>query len=1013
MKLSHIAIKRPVTTIMMVLLVILLGIIGFQRTNIDLFPDLTYPGAAVITNYSGVGPREVENMVTKPIESSLATVTNIKNLTSTSSKGQSVVVAEFNWGTDMDSASMDMRESLDLMGGALPDEAEDPFVVKFDPSMMPIMRIGVIGENDLASLKKLIEDRISPRLERREGVAAVNLVGGLEREIQVIVDQTKLSSYSLNLATIISTLRTENLDLTGGSVTRGEKDILVRVTGKFNSLSEIKNILIPAGAETVPLENIARVEDTFKEVRSKARLNGKPSIGLTIQKQTDANTVAVSERIKEEMSQIEKDLNGIKMTPVIDQSEFIQESISRVGQNAFYGGILAILVLLIFLHNIRSTIIVGTAIPVSIIATFLLIYFGGLTLNMMSLGGLALGIGMLVDNSIVVLENIYRYRLQGAGKIESARKGSTEVGMAIVASTITTAVVFLPVVFVEGMASQLFEELALTVTFSLLASLVVSLTLIPVMSSKILKIKSEKRHHILEHVKNYYRESLNWSLNHRWLIILILILALAGSFSLYPQIGSEFIPQMDQGQIQIEAKLPSGTHLEKTNSISLKIEEIVSQIPEVNSILTNIGSSSMMQIGGGGSSGSDIANFLIKLVPSTQRDRTTSEVIEEIRSKINIPDVTIDVSSMDMVGGGMGGGKPVNIKVKGDSLETLSQITSRIKKEISGIQGIREVEDSFSEGRPELQIKINRTLAAKQGLRVGQIGSTIEAAISGKVATRYEVEGEEYDIRVKLKEKDIDTPAQVRNLMLVSNRGNKVPLENIASFKMEEGPRTIEREDQVRYATVSAALFNTNLGTAMEKVQQRLDQNLTMPPGYEIEYGGQYQEMTASFQDLFFAFILAVILVYMVMASQFESLLHPFVIMFTVPMAIIGVLLGLYITGHNISVVSIIGIVMLAGIVVNNAIVLVDYINTVRERGKNVKEAILEAGPIRLRPILMTAFTTILALLPIALGIGEGAEIQAPMGVVVIGGLSIATFLTLYVIPVLYSISAGITRKIR
>ena len=470
---------------------------------------------------------------------------------------------------------------------------------------------------------------------------------------------------------------------------------------------------------------------------------------------------------------------------------------------------------------------------------------------------------------------------------------------------------------------------------------------------------------------------------------------------------------MDQGQIQIEARLPSGTKLEKTDEISRKIEGIVMEIPEVNSILTNMGSSSQMQMGGGTSSGSDIANFLIELVPGSERARSTSAVVEEIRNKINIPDVTTDVSSMDMIGGGLGGGKPVNIKVKGDSLNILERITGDITREITDIAGVREIEDSFSDGRPELQVQINRTLAAKQGLRVGQIGSIIESSISGQVSTRYEVGGEEYDIRVKLDEGDVNTPASVRNLTLISSRGNKVPLDSVADFKMEEGPRTIEREDQVRYATVNAALYETNLGTAMEKIRNKLDQNLSLPPGYEIEYGGQYEQMMSSFRDLFFAFLLAVVLVYMVMASQFESLLYPFVIMFTVPMAIIGVLLGLYITGHNISVISIIGVVMLAGIVVNNAIVLVDYINTVRGRGKSVTEAILEAGPIRLRPILMTAFTTILALLPIALGLGEGAEVQAPMGTVVIGGLSIATFLTLYVIPVLYSLTAGISKKIK
>ncbi len=1012
MKISDIAIKRPVTTTMLVLLVVLLGFIALQRTDIDLFPDLTYPGAAVITSYEGVGPEEVENMVTKPIENSLATVTNIQTLTSTSSKGQSVVVAEFSWGTDMDAVTLDMRESLDLIRDALPDDAADPFVIKFDPSLMPIMQVGVSGGDDLASLKKIIEDRISPRLERLEGVASVSMVGGLEREILITFDQTKLNNYNANLSSIISTLRMENLNLSAGAVDRANHELLVRVTGKFKSLQDIENILIQTGqGGTVRLSDMAVVRDTYKEMTNKAYLNGQPSIGLAIQKQTDANTVQVSNKIKDEMQSIELDFNGnIKMVPIIDQADYIERSIGQVGTNGLYGAILAIIVLFIFLRNLRSTIIIGVAIPVSVVATFLLIYFGGLTLNMMTLGGLALGIGMLVDNSIVVLENIFRYRREGADRITAARKGSQEVGMAITASTITTAVVFLPVVFVGGMASQLFRELALTVTFSLLASLLVSLTLIPVMSSKILKVnrKSDNRTW-LDGLKGFYKTTLNWTLSHRWLVIVILVLALAGSISLYPMIGSEFIPSMDQGQIQIAAQLPTGTILENTERVAGQIEDQILPMPEVEYILTNIGSSGQMMSMGGNSS---VASFFVKLKSSAERDRTTSEVMEEIRNKIRIPDVDLSVSSMDMVGGGLGGGRPISIKVKGDSLETLARITGDIMNIISGIEGVREIEDSFSDGRPEMQININRTLATQYGLRVGQIGSTIQNSLSGQVATRYEVGGEEYDIRVKLNEKDIGTPAQVKDLILTTPAGVRIPLNSIADFRVVEGPRTIERENQVRYATVSAALYQADLGVVMSEIRARLDEKLQLPPGYELEYGGEYEQMTDSFKDLAMAFLLAIVLVYMVMASQFESLLHPFIIMFTVPMAIIGVLLGLFLTDHNFSVVSVIGIVMLAGIVVNNAIVLVDYINTLRSRGMGLREAILEAGPVRLRPILMTALTTILAPLPLALGIGEGAEIQAPMAVVVIGGLSFATLLTLYVVPVLYSLTAGLGRKI-
>ena len=673
------------------------------------------------------------------------------------------------------------------------------------------------------------------------------------------------------------------------------------------------------------------------------------------------------------------------------------------------------MVLWFFLRNFRSTVIIATAIPVSVITTFLLIYFGNLTLNMMTLGGLALGIGMLVDNSIVVLENIYRYRREGAGKIEAARKGSSEVGMAIVASTITTAVVFLPVVFVQGMASQLFEELALTVSFSLLASLLVSLTLIPVMSSKILKINDESKENDnnkwMDKLKKVYRSSLEWSISHRWIVVLILIAAVAGSLALYPIVGSEFIPSMDQGQFTVTARLPVGTALDRTAEVADQVEDKVLSIPEVETVLTNIGSTGQMMTGN--SSSSEITSLLVNLKNLDNRSRSTDQVMEEVRNRINLPGVELDVQAQDMIGGGMGGGKPVNITIKGDELDVLKDIAISIKNEIEGIEGLREVEDSISEGRPELQISVNRVLAAKYGLRVSQVGSTLNTALSGVTATRYADQGEEYDVRVKLLEEDVNTPEKVKKLDIPSPTGAKVRLDSIADFHVEKGPQSITRENQQRYVTVNAALYQSDLGTVMEKVKKKVDNNVKLPNGYNIEYGGQYQEMMQSFEDLGFAFLLAIVLVYMVMASQFESLVDPFVIMFTVPMAIIGVLPGLFLTGYNISVVSIIGLVMLAGIVVNNAIVLVDYINTLRDQGYSMKEAILKAGPIRLRPILMTALTTILALLPIGLGIGEGAEVQAPMAVVVIGGLTVATFLTLYIVPVLYTIFERFSRRVR
>ncbi len=988
---------------MVVLLLIMLGFISLSRINIDLYPDITFPGAAVVSTYEGVGPEEMETLVTKPLESALSTVTNVNSVSSTSSSGQSTIVMEFNWGSDIDMAVMDMREQVDMVSGMLPDGVNDPLIFKFDPAMMPILQFGVSNGGDLEKLKNTVEDRVIPRLERIEGVASVDITGGLDRQILISVDQNKMENYGISFSTITSTLMQENMNVSGGNVVRARRNLLVRTTGKFENLEQIKNLLITNNNGTmVKLAEIAKVEDTFKKMQTIARLNQSPSVGMMIQKQTDANTVKVSNLVKEEIEKIKTDLNNnLKIIPAMDQSEFIEDSINGVKNNAIIGGLLAIIILFLFLRNVRSTIIIGTAIPVSIITTFLLIYFGGLTINILSLGGLALGVGMLVDNAIVVLENIYRYRSLGLDKEEAAHKGSTEVGMAITASTLTTVIVFLPIVFVEGIASQFFTEMALTISFSLLASLLVALTLIPMLSSKILKVTKEDlaRNKKQGFITKNYRKSLDWSLSHRWVIVSILILLLVGSVSLIPMIGTEFLPAFDQGELSINFTLPVGTVLEETDDVAAQIEEQVAQIPEVKTIFTNVGSTGQMNM----MSSSEAGSVRVTLVELSKRERTTQEVMEELRNRINIPGVDLTIDTQQGMGGAVGG-SPVAIKIKGDELAVLERLAEQTVNEVSQVEGIRNTADTFDEGRPQLNIIVDRNLASQFGLRVGQIANTIRSAIQGTVATRYEVGGDEYDIRVKLKDRDLDTVNELENLTLMSPTGVQVPLNRLAKLEIDEGPKEILRINQVRYAEVTADLYQIDLGTAMANVKERLATNVNLPVGYEYSYEGQFQNQQESFESLFYAFLLSIVLVYMVMASQFESLIHPFIIMFTVPMALIGVLIGIFVTGQNLSVPSLIGVITLAGIVVNNAIVLVDYINQERDSGKSKREAILSAAPIRLRPIMMTALTTILGLLPLSLGIGEGAELQQPIAVVVISGLSFATLLTLYLLPVIYSL---------
>ncbi len=1006
MKISNFSIQRSVTTTMMIILVLILGFVSLSRLNITLFPDIEYPGAVIMTTYTGVGSEEIENLITEPIEGSVSTVENVKTIESTSAMGQSMITVEFNWGTDMDFAVQDLRAQVDRVSKQiLPDDADEPLVYKFDLSMMPIMAYGISSRQmKMADLKQEIEDVIQPRLERLPGVAQANILGGLEREIIISLNQESLNHYGVDLETVNGILARENVNISAGEIVRGDKDLLVRTMGKFKTLAGIRNINIPvANGGLVKLSDLGEVKDGHADIDTITRTNGNRGMGLVIQKQTDANTVNVANSVREEMKAIEKKYdNQLEIVLAMDQSEFIQDAIKNVAQNAIIGGILAVVILLLFLRNIRSTVVISTAIPVSVIATFVIMYFADLDLNVISLGGLALGVGMLVDNAIVVLENIYRHHGLGKNRIEAARDGSTEVGMAIVASTMTTVVVFLPIIFVEGIAARLFKDLALTVGFSLTASLIVALTWIPMLSSKILRLK---QHEVKKEtsegfiIKNY-RRLLSFVLHYRWIVVTLLVIMFIGSLALIPLIGFEFMPSSDRGTFSIDYDLPVGTTLSESSQVANKIETMLKGIPEVKNIFSNAGSSAenMMLSGGGGSS--NRGTFYVELVNLDKRNRSTKEIMEEIREKIKIPDLEYTLTTQSGIGGSS---KPVNVRVEGDDLEVLEEYSARIKEEMQHVKSLREIEDSFEEGRPELRINIDRSLASQFNLNASQVANTLRTAIDGNVLTEYEVAGDEYDIRVQLEETAIDSIEKLYNLNIINSVGVQVPLERFAKFNMGEGPNEILRADEQRYAEITANLYQADLGTVMEKIRKRLNDNIDLPEGYRITFKGEYEDMKDSFTALGAAMILAIVMVYMVMASQFESVVHPFVIMFTIPLALIGVLVGLYVSNSILSVASLIGVITLVGVVVNNGIVLVDYINTLRKNGKSKMEAIIEGGITRLRPIMMTALTTILGMLPLALGFGEGSELSQPMGIVIVSGLAFATLLTLFVVPIFYS----------
>ena len=1027
MNLPNFSVNRPVTILMLFIGLILIGLISYQNLGLDLLPDLSFPMSAIIVSYSGVAPQEIENMVTIPLEEAVGTIQGVKNIYSYSREGSSVILMEFNWGTDMDVSALNIREKIDQVKGFLPDDASDPIVIKFDPSLMPILVLGMDSEEkDLQKLQEYAEDIVKPRLERLEEVASVSINGGLDREILVSIDNEKLRSNQLSFSQVTAALAGENVNLPAGTLKEGTINFLIRTLGRFESIQDIEEILISnIRGNKIYLGDIAKVEDTFKERNSITYVNGKPGIMVSLQKESGKNTVTVAKRVFKELETIQKLLpDDISVTSVFDSSDFIKKTISQVGWVALFGAILAVFVLLFFLGNLSSTLIISFAIPISLIFTFTLLYFSNLTLNMMTLGGLALGIGMMVDNSIVVLENIFRYRELGTDTKKSACLGASEVGTAISASTFTTIAVFLPILYVQGIASELFRSMGYTITFSLLTSLLVALTLVPMLSSKILRFKVKDNRQsiskenlvqnslsqggrIFNFVREEYVRLITWSLRHRGIVFILAVIIFVGSIMLIPFVGTEFIPSSDQGQFNINITLPTGTNLETTREVVSEVEKIVFEIPEIKSMLTTAGEGS----GGMGFSteGGNSGTIMVNLVEQNKRDRSMAQIINELRQKIGTyPDAQIKFGEQ---GFSFSSGSDLEVKISGDSLDELENIANRILISIAEVEGVYDLESSVEDVRPELHVNIDREKANLYGLNTAQIASTVHDALLGRVASIYQEKGEQIDIRIRLEEEDRNSIEEVENLLISSSVGLQIPLKEIAEVTVGSGPKGIDRENQQRIVNVSGNISNRFLGKVIQDAQQQL-KKLVLPEDYRYEFVGQNREMQESFLQLAQALVLSIILVYMIIAAQFESLLMPLAVMFSVPFSLIGVILALLLTDKSLNVLSFIGIIMLVGIVVNNSIVLIDYINKLRQKGMERKEAIILGGKTRLRPILMTMFTTVLALVPMAIGIGEGAELRVPMAITIIGGLTSSTFLSLIIVPIFYTFLDDLSQKI-
>ena len=1019
MKLPEFSVKSKVTTSMMAMILVVLGAISFTRLGLDFFPDLEFPTVSVITSYSGASSTDIENVLTRPLEQVVSSVNRVKKITSQTSEGVSVISIEFEWGTNLDFAAQDVRDQIGLSEQYLPEEAADPLVMKFSFSQFPVIFYGITSDIPAMKLRTVIEDEVAPRLERIDGVASARVFSMDEREILVDVDKASLESRGLTLDQVMMALRAENLNLPAGNIVARHSDILVRTLGEFTGLDDIRRTVVgmTATGEPVYVADLAEVKDTLKEMRYASRIQRQNGVYLIVSKRSGANTQIASAAVKKEIQSLKGTIPGNPVFHVaMDQGDMIEQVTSNTVTNAWQGGLLAILLIFLFLRNWRPTFIISLAIPLSIITTFIALYAAGYTLNLLTLGGLALGIGMLVDNSIVVIENVYRHLEEGQGADQASIEGTSEVGMAITASTLTTIAVFFPMIFASGITGKMTQALGLSIAFSLIASLFVALTVVPLSTSLLFRSKKslksiakapEERQ--FARAKAFYRKWLDKALHNRRWVLGGSILALLASLAIVPFLGTEFMPAQDQDMIMLKVRMPVGTALEETDRVVAMVEDIMSGMPEISMISAQIGSQVEQDAGDAASAFSNAGTheglLWTGLVKRDKRQYSDKEILEQIRRKLpNLRGVkfeAIDMSQM-LLGGASA---PVEIKLFGKDLPTLKGQADQIVQLIAGVVGVRDLTHTMAVGKPEIQIRIDRERAYRLGLSVYQVANTVQTATLGKVATRYREGSDEVDVRLRFKEKYRDSLDEVRSIPLRTSANQTVYLEQVADITTGEGPIMINRENQARRVSVTANIVGRDLGGVVRDIKGRLAGfEKSLPPGYFLEYGGSYEQMQEAFLILAGAFALAILLVYMVMASQFEHFVHPFIIMFTVPLGIIGVIFGLLITGRTINLAAMIGVILLAGIAVNNGIVMIDYINQLIKRGVDKREAILQGATTRLRAVLLTALTTILGTLPMAFSRSSGSEFRAPMGVAIAFGLTATTFLTLFVIPVIYSV---------
>ncbi|MGD6964803.1 efflux RND transporter permease subunit [Rossellomorea vietnamensis] len=1019
MKLSDFSIRRPVFTIVTMFLILILGGVSLLRIPLKLIPDINPPVGVVVTTYEGASPTEVVEKVTKPLEDTLATLPGIKSIQSTSREGSNFILLEFSWTTSIDDIQDEVLQRLN--SAPLPEDAQDPRFLKFDPSQFPIIQVSIKETGNEENLQDLARD-LELELTKAEGVASVNVSGVNEQEIAIDLDQEELKSFGLTQSDIVNSIRANNITMPGDTITTGDKTLTTRVVSQLKDAEEIAGLVIgknPQTGDNIALEDVANVEQRAQESNTITRADRQDAVLLSVLQESDANTADVSTAFQEKLNQLldQERYQNIEDDILFDQGDYIKDAIGNIATSLILGGAFAMLVLFLFLKNIKSPLIIGVAIPYSVIVTFVLMYFADFALNIMTLGALALGIGMLVDNAIVVIENIYRHLSMGKDSKQAARDGAKEVASAITASTLTTVAVFLPVVFISGLIGQLFTEFALTISFSLFASLAVALTVIPMLASRMLKTPKGNHEAIRRRSKsmNSFERSIHWSLKHRWAVLLITTVFLAGGAFGLTTVGTQFLPPTDEGFFNMNVKLENGSSLEETNSVVEAIEDELEKEEAIDVYVSLTGTNQEQSFRG--QSNRNIAEVYVKLKPLEERDISVFKLVDDLKPRLEAAALSQNESaSIGFNLQSTSGQSPqtLTFNVRDTDSARLEEAVGKIEKGLQSAQYVTDVETDQNELIQEVQMKVNREAALEEGLTPAGIAQTVNDITRGVPAAQIVAENDDvFTIFVRYDREITENLDSLKKLQLKNAQGEYIALDEVVDFSIEDGPVSIQRIDQQGSVQFTLKYSSeTNLGSISEIVDEEIA-SLDLSQETQVVFSGDRELLEDSIDDMILAIGLAIILVYIVMAAQFESFKYPFVIMFTVPLMVIGVALALSITRTPISISAVIGVIVLAGIVVNNAIVIVDYINQKKESGIDSYESIVEAVKDRARPILMTALTTILGLVPLALGIGQGTEINQPMGITVIGGLVSSTLLTLYVIPVVYSLFDKDTRRMK